>query len=85
MLRFEGIGMAEGIWTVLMAFLGIGFLASGCSGWLLIRSTLLERTLSVIGALSFIYPSRYADAVGFGSLFLVLIMQKMRKKAEGGT
>jgi len=83
LLRFEGIGMAEGIWTVLMAFLGIGFLASGCSGWLLIRSTLLERTLSVIGALSFIYPSRYADAVGFGSLFLVLIMQKMRKKREG--
>jgi TRAP-type uncharacterized transport system fused permease subunit len=74
--------MAEGIWTVLMAFLGIGFLASGCSGWLLTRSTVLERTLSVIGALSFIYPSRAGDVVGFGALILVLVMQKMRKRAE---
>ncbi len=83
LLHFEGIGMAEGVWTVLMAFLGIGFLASGCSGWFLTRSTVLERTLSVIGALSFIYPSRYADIVGFGSLFLVLFLQKMRKRGEG--
>jgi len=83
LLHFEGIGMAEGVWTVLMSFLGIGFLASGCSGWLLTRSTVLERTISVIGALSFIYPSRYADIVGFGSLFLVLILQKMRKRGEG--
>jgi TRAP transporter 4TM/12TM fusion protein len=83
LLHFEGIGMAEGLWTVLMAFLGIGFLASGCSGWLLTRSTVLERTISVIGALSFIYPSRYADIVGFGSLFLVLFLQKMRKRGEG--
>jgi TRAP transporter 4TM/12TM fusion protein len=83
LLRFQGIGIAEGIWTVLMAFLGIGFLASGCSGWLLIRSRLIERIISVIGALSFIYPSRFADIVGFGSLFLVVVMQKVRKKREG--
>jgi len=83
LLRFQGIGIAEGIWTVLMAFMGIGFLASGCSGWLLIRSTVVERIVSVIGALSFIYPSRFADIVGFGSLFFVLVMQKVRKKREG--
>jgi TRAP transporter 4TM/12TM fusion protein len=82
LLHFEGIGITEGIWTVLMAFLGIGFLASGCSGWLLIRSTNLERAISVVGAFSFIYPSRYADIVGFGALFLVLFMQRMRKRAE---
>jgi TRAP transporter 4TM/12TM fusion protein len=80
LLRFDGIGAAEGGWTVLMAFLGIGFLASGCSGWLLIRSTALERAVSVIGALSFIYPSRYADVVGFGCLALVLGMQAFRRR-----
>jgi TRAP-type uncharacterized transport system fused permease subunit len=84
LLHFEGIGMTEGIWTVVMAFLGIGFLASGCSGWLLTRSTMLERTISVIGALSFIYPSRYGDLVGFACLVLVLVMQKMRKRGESG-
>jgi TRAP transporter 4TM/12TM fusion protein len=83
LLRFDGIGAAEGVWTVLMAFLGIGFLASGCSGWLLIRSTALERVVSVIGALSFIYPSRYADVVGFGCLALVLGMQAVRRRGEG--
>ncbi|MGE5841512.1 MAG: TRAP transporter permease, partial [Deltaproteobacteria bacterium] len=82
LLHFEGIGMAEGIWTVGMAFLGIGFLASGCSGWLLTRSNALERIISVIGALSFIYPSRFADIVGFCALFLVVIMQKLRMRAE---
>jgi TRAP transporter 4TM/12TM fusion protein len=83
LLRFQGIGITEGVWTVIMAFLGIGFLASGCSGWLLIRSTVIERIISIIGALSFIYPSRFADIVGFGSLFLVLVLQKVRKGREG--
>ena len=82
LLHFEGIGMTEGVWTVLMAFLGIGFLASGCSGWLLTRSTVLERAISVVGALSFIYPSRYGDVAGFVCLVLVLVMQKIRKRGE---
>jgi len=59
--------------------LGIGFLASGCSGWLLTRS-LSERPISVVGALSFIYPSRYGDVAGFVCLVLVLVMQKIRKR-----
>jgi TRAP transporter 4TM/12TM fusion protein len=82
LLHFEGIGMTEGVWTVFMAFLGIGFLASGCSGWLLTRSTTLERAISVVGALSFIYPSRYGDVAGFVCLGLVLVMQKIRKRGE---
>jgi hypothetical protein len=49
----------------------------------LARSTTLERTISVIGALSFICPAPYADIVGFGSLFLVLVMPKMRKRGGG--
>ena len=82
LLRFDGIGVVEGIWTLVMSFLGIGLLASGCSGWLLTRSKPLERVLSVIGAVSFIYPSRIADIVGFSCLILVLIMQKIRKTQE---
>lgn len=80
LLKFEGIGLFEGIWTLLMAFLGIGVLASGCSGWLFRRSTVVERFLSVVAALSFVYPSRVSDMVGFACLAAVVIMQKWRKR-----
>lgn len=79
LLRFDGVTMAEGVWTIFAAFLGIGILASGCSGWLLKRSTVPERIITVIGALAFIYPSRAGDVVGFICLALVIVLQKLRK------
>ncbi len=79
LLRFDGVTMAEGVWTIFAAFLGIGILASGCSGWLLKRSTVSERIITVIGALAFIYPSRAGDVVGFICLALVIVLQKLRK------
>jgi TRAP-type uncharacterized transport system fused permease subunit len=54
-------------------------LASGCSGWLLKRSSILERVVTIVGALAFVYPSRMSDVVGFACLVLVIIMQKLRK------
>jgi TRAP transporter 4TM/12TM fusion protein len=79
LLRWEGIGIAEGIWTIIAAFLGIGFLAAGCSGWLLKKATVIERALLVIGALALAYPNRVANVVGFACIILVVVMQKMRK------
>ncbi|MBP1733683.1 MAG: transporter, fusion protein, partial [Deltaproteobacteria bacterium] len=52
LLRWEGVGAIEGIWTIIAAFLGIGFLAAGCSGWLLKRATIIERILLIAGALA---------------------------------
>ena len=82
LLHWDGITMAEGIWTIFTAFLGIGMLASGCSGWLLKRENILERVITIIGALSFVYPHTMGDIIGFICLILVIIMQKLRKGAE---
>ncbi|MCX8022996.1 MAG: TRAP transporter fused permease subunit [Syntrophorhabdaceae bacterium] len=79
LLHWEGISMAEGIVTIITAFLGIGLLASGCSGWLLKKSNTLERLITIIGALSFVYPSQWGDVIGIVSLIVVILMQRMRK------
>jgi TRAP transporter 4TM/12TM fusion protein len=82
LLRFDGIGVAAGVWTLVMAFLGIGLLASGCSGWLLTRSKPYERAVTVIAALSFVYPSPVADAIGIACFLLVLATQLVRKRRK---
>ncbi len=82
LLHWEGIGVPAGIWTLLMAFLGIGVLASGCSGWLFRLSTWPERIVAVIAALAFVYPSRVGDLIGFVGLALVILSQKMLRRSD---
>jgi TRAP-type uncharacterized transport system fused permease subunit len=83
LLHWEGIGLGAGIWTIVMAFLGVGFLASGCSGWLFRKSSLLERSVTIIGALAFVYPHVLGDAIGFFCITFVVISQKaFKKKAD---
>jgi TRAP transporter 4TM/12TM fusion protein len=82
LLRWEGIGVIEGIWTLIASFLGIGVLAAGCSGWLLKKATIVERVLLIVGALMFVYPNRVSDALGFACLIAVLVLQKLRKDRE---
>ena len=79
LLHWDGITAIEGIWTIIAAFIGIGMLASGCSGWFLKRSNIVERFITIFGALAFVYPSRVSDVIGFACLILVIIMQKLRK------
>jgi TRAP transporter 4TM/12TM fusion protein len=83
LLRWEGIGVIEGVWTIIAAFLGIGVLAAGCSGWLLKKANIIERVLLVAGALMFVYPNRLADVLGFVCVICVLVLQKLRKDREG--
>ncbi len=81
LLHWEGIGVAAGIWTIIAAFIGVGMLASGCSGWFLKKSNLPERVIIIIGALAFVYPSRVGDVVGFVCLVLVILMQKVFRRS----
>ncbi|RPJ10052.1 MAG: TRAP transporter large permease subunit, partial [Deltaproteobacteria bacterium] len=80
LLHWEGIGVFAGIWTIVSGFIGIGMLASGCSGWLLKRLGWLGRALMIIGALCFVYPSRLGDAAGFVCLVVVILVQKMNRE-----
>ncbi len=83
LLHWESIGVVAGIWTIIAAFIGIGMLASGCSGWLLKKSNIPERVITIIGALAFVYPSQIGDIAGFICLAIVIIMQKLRKDGTG--
>jgi TRAP transporter 4TM/12TM fusion protein len=77
LLHWEGIGMASGVWTILSAFIGIGLLASGCSGWLVRRSTLLERAITIAAAIGFVLPYHLGSLVGAVLIGLVILMQKI--------
>ncbi|MFA5902739.1 MAG: TRAP transporter fused permease subunit [Desulfobacula sp.] len=84
LLHWEGLGMGAGIWTIAMAFLGVGFLASGCSGWLFRKSSILERIITIAGALAFVYPHILGDTIGFFCIVFVVISQKVLKKKNAG-
>jgi TRAP transporter 4TM/12TM fusion protein len=79
LLHWDGVTPLEGVWTIITAFIGIGMLAAGCSGWLLKRANWLERVIIIIGALAFVYPAQVSDVIGFICLVIVILMQKLRK------
>jgi TRAP transporter 4TM/12TM fusion protein len=76
LLHWEGIGLVSGIWTIVSAFIGIGLLASGCSGWLLRRSTILERAITIAAALGFVLPYHIGSIAGAVLIGAVVILQK---------
>jgi len=81
LLHFEGISVLGGVWTIVSAFVGIGLLASGCSGWLLKRSNFLERAITIVGALGFVLPWHSGSVAGAICVAVVVALQKLRKDA----
>jgi TRAP transporter 4TM/12TM fusion protein len=84
LLKWSGIGVFEGIWTIVTSFIGIGALASGCCGWLLKRSNVPERVITIIGALALVYPHTMGDVIGFACIVFVIISQKVFRKGDTG-
>jgi TRAP transporter 4TM/12TM fusion protein len=76
LLHWEGIGLASGVWTIVSAFIGIGLLASGCSGWLLRKSTALERAITIAAALGFVLPYHIGSLAGAVLVAVVVLFQK---------
>jgi TRAP transporter 4TM/12TM fusion protein len=76
LLHWEGISILGGVWTIISAFIGIGLLVSGCSGWLVRKSTLLERAITVVAALGFVLPYHLGSLVGAVLVGAVVLLQK---------
>jgi len=76
LLYWEGISMIGGVWTIVSAFIGIGLLASGCSGWLIRRSTALERGITIAAALGFVLPYHAGSVAGAVLIGGVVLLQK---------
>jgi TRAP transporter 4TM/12TM fusion protein len=76
LLHWEGISILGGVWTIISAFIGIGLLASGSSGWLVRKSTLLERAITILAALGFVLPYHTGSLVGAVLVGAVVLLQK---------
>jgi len=63
------------------AVFGIAALAGGLQGWLLRRTTLIERWMLIVAGLMLVYPVLLFDYIGFGLVAAVVVLQKMRRIA----
>ena len=70
------------IWTIITAFIGIAALAGGVESWFLKKTTLYERIMLIVAGLLLVYPIALYDIVGFGLMFLVVVLQKLRKTED---
>jgi hypothetical protein len=60
------------VWTTITAAAGLAALAAGLTGWLLMKTTWLERGLLVTAGLVLLYPSLLQDVIGLTLLRLRL-------------
>ncbi len=65
------------------AMVGIGALAGGLQGWLLRKTTGLERWMLIVSGLMLVYPRAMFDFIGFALAVAVIVMQKLRPERAG--
>ena len=62
-------------WTTVTAAAGLAALAAGLTGWLLMKTTWLERVLLVAAGLVLVYPSLVQDLIGLGLFAFAATLQ----------
>jgi TRAP-type uncharacterized transport system fused permease subunit len=80
-LLLKGNSLPEGAWVILTSFAGIFALSAAASGWLLKKTSMVERIILLTGALMLAYPTYWSDAVGIALVALVYLKQKLQLKA----
>jgi TRAP transporter 4TM/12TM fusion protein len=76
-----GASWTDAVWIVFLVFFAIAALAAGLQGWILRRTSWLERTLLLSGGLLVISPVNHLDLVGVGLALAAVAMQLARRKA----
>ena len=54
-------------------------LAGGLQGWLLRKTTLIERWMLIVAGLMLVYPAPLFDYIGFALVVVVIVSQKVRQ------
>jgi len=67
--------------VTITAALGIAALAGGVQGWLLRRTSWIERLMLIVAGLALVYPTATADIVGLGLFAVVVAIQVVRIRA----
>ena len=81
----DGIGLLlKGSWTNIMvtnltALIGVGALAAGLSGWLLLKTSWWERLLLIAGGLILVYPGVASDFIGIALVAGIAVWQWFKK------
>jgi TRAP-type uncharacterized transport system fused permease subunit len=71
--------------VTLTAAVGIAALAGGFQGWALLKTTPIERIMLLIAGFALVYPSTFADVIGFGFVATAITLQVLRRKAAAST
>jgi TRAP-type uncharacterized transport system fused permease subunit len=69
------------VWTTMTAAVGLAALAAGLTGWLLMKTTWLERGLLVAAGLVLVYPSLVQDLIGLGLFALAVALQYLHRRS----
>jgi TRAP transporter 4TM/12TM fusion protein len=72
-------------WTSVTAAVGLAALAAGLTGWLLMKTTWLERGLLLAAGLVLVYPSLIQDVIGLLLFASAGLLQHFRRRAGGET
>jgi TRAP transporter 4TM/12TM fusion protein len=68
-------------WTTVTAAAGLAALAAGLTGWLLMKTNRLERSLLVAAGLVLVYPSLTQDLFGLGLFALAITLQYLHRRS----
>jgi TRAP transporter 4TM/12TM fusion protein len=85
-LHPDGVGLLlkgswENIfWTTVTAAVGLAALAAGLTGWLMTKTTGVERGFLIASGLVLVYPGFFQDIIGFVLVALALLFQYWRRK-----
>ena len=74
-------GWGNIFWTTATAAIGLGALAAGLTGWLITKTTIVERTLLITAGLVLVYPSIIEDVIGLGLFGLAGFLQYRRHES----
>ena len=67
------------LWTTATAAIRLGAVAAGLIGWLIIKTTIIERTVLIAAGLELVYRSLIQDVIGIGLFGLAGLLQDHRR------
>ena len=76
----KGANWGEVAGVIALAFATMAVLAAGAQGWLLKRTTLLERLMLIAGGIMMLAPQPLWDALGIVMATGVIVLQKLRRE-----
>jgi TRAP transporter 4TM/12TM fusion protein len=68
--------------VTMTAAVGVAALAAGFQGWALRSATLMERCMFIVAGVALVYPSGFADLIGFGLVASALTLQYFRRSLQ---